>query len=225
MRMDMEKVEDTKRSACCQWQVGSLRGSLYYGMFDDVCFPRSCTSHGKVRTTFLAFIVIAFSGVFVGCSTVPKALPSTVEYVDLERYVGRWYVISHVPYFLEKGKVASYDTYSRRPDGKLVNNFTFRQGSIEAPEKTWHGIAWVTDSKSNASWKVQFVWPLAVTYKIFALDTAYRWAVVGTGDAGLLWVLARERRIDSDTYSGILEGLRAKGIDPAMLAMVPQPTE
>jgi apolipoprotein D and lipocalin family protein len=45
-------------------------------------------------------------------------------------------VISHVPYFLEKGKVATYDTYARRSDGKLVNNFTFREKSFDAPEKT-----------------------------------------------------------------------------------------
>lgn len=172
----------------------------------------------------LAPVLVALTtlGLFTGCASVPKSLPTTVAYVDLDRYLGRWYVISHVPYFLEKGKVASYDTYARRPDGKLVNNFTFRQGTVTAAEKTWHGVAWVTDTTTNATWKVQFVWPLSVTYKIFALDPDYHWAVVGTGDAGLLWVLARDRSLPSATYAAILAELRAKSIATDKLAFVPQ---
>jgi apolipoprotein D and lipocalin family protein len=169
-----------------------------------------------------ALVALTTLGLFTGCASVPKSLPPTVAYVDLDRYLGRWYVISHVPYFLEKGKVASYDTYARRPDGKLVNNFTFRQGTVTAAEKTWHGVAWVTDTTTNATWKVQFVWPLSVTYKIFVLDVDYRWAVVGTGDAGLLWVLARDRSLPPATYAAILAELRAKSIATDKLAFVPQ---
>jgi apolipoprotein D and lipocalin family protein len=179
----------------------------------------------SIARSRLILVLLAILALLTGCSSVPKSNPPTVASVDLDRYLGRWYVVSHVPYFLEKGKVASYDTYARRPDGKLVNNFTFRKGSFDAPEKTWEGVAWVTDSTTNATWKVQFLWPFSVTYKIFALDADYRWAVVGTGDAGLLWVLARERSLPSDTYAAILAELRAKSIDPSPLVFVPQPAE
>ena len=169
--------------------------------------------------------LLALTTLLVGCASSPKLPPlRTVPFVDLERYTGRWYVIANIPYFLERGKVASYDTYARRPDGKLVNDFTFRKGTVTAPEKTWHGVAWVTDTTTNATWKVQFIWPLSVTYKIFALDPDYRWAVVGTGDAGLLWVLARDRSLQPDTYAAILTELNAKSIATDKLAFVPQPT-
>ncbi|MEN9841133.1 MAG: Outer rane lipoprotein Blc precursor [Verrucomicrobiota bacterium] len=170
-----------------------------------------------------ALLGISLLSLLAGCATTPKPSLATVAHVDLDRYLGRWYVISHVPYFLEKGKVASYDTYARRPDGRLVNNFTFRPGSVTAPEKTWEGVAWVTDTITNATWKVQFLWPFSVTYKIFALDPDYTWAVVGTGDAGLLWVLARERQLAPATYAAIQHELRSRGIDPAPLVLVPQP--
>lgn len=156
-----------------------------------------------------------------GCTTMPK--PPTVAHVDLDRYMGRWFVISHVPYFLERGKVASSDYYARRPDGRLVNNFTFREGAVDGPEKTWEGVAWVTDTTTNATWKVRFVWPFAVTSKIYALDPDYRWAAVGTDDAKLLWILARERSLEPADYERALAGLRAKGIDVSGLAFVPQP--
>ncbi|MEO6875743.1 MAG: lipocalin family protein [Opitutaceae bacterium] len=143
--------------------------------------------------------------------------------MDLDRYVGRWYVISHVPYFLERGKVASYDTYGRRPDGLLTNDFTFRPGSLTASEKTWHGKAEIVDHDTNATWKVSFIWPFSVTYKIFALDPDYRWSVVGTKDAGLLWVLARERHITPELYASIVRQLQEAGIATDGLATVPQP--
>lgn len=180
-----------------------------------------------VRALLRGLVFPATLLALAGCSGFSRAKPrpATVARVDLDRYMGRWFVVSHVPYFLEKGKVASSDYYALRPDGKLVNNFTFREKTVDGPEKTWEGVAWVTDPATNATWKVQFVWPISVTYKILALDQDYRWAVVGTDDAGLLWVLARERRLDPTTYAGILAELRAKAIDTSALAFVAQPPE
>jgi apolipoprotein D and lipocalin family protein len=180
-------------------------------------FPQ--TPRSALALALLAPLAFALGG----CASAPR--PSTVAQVDLDRYMGRWYVISHVPYFLERGKVASYDTYARRPDGRLTNDFTFREKTVDGPEKTWRGVAWVTDAETNATWKVRFVWPFAVTYKIFALDPEYRWAVVGTQEADLLWLLARERQLDPALEAIAHAELRAKGIDPSRLVAVPQPTE
>lgn len=37
---------------------------------------------------------------FVGCVSAPKAPPlRTVAHVDMERYLGRWYVIANIPSF------------------------------------------------------------------------------------------------------------------------------
>jgi len=147
----------------------------------------------------------------------------TVDHVDMDRYVGRWYVIANIPYFLEKGKVASYETYAKRPDGKLVNNFTFRKDSFDAPEKTWHGSAWVVNKTTNAEWKVRFVWPFTSTYLVLELDPDYKWAVVGTPGRGLLWILARDRQLPEATYDAIIDRIRAQGYDPSVIAKVPQP--
>lgn len=147
----------------------------------------------------------------------------TVAHVDLDRYLGRWYVIANIPYFLEKGKIASFDTYAKRPDGKLDNIFTFREGSFDAPEKSWRGTAWVTNSTTNAEWKVRFLWPLTSTYLVLELDPDYRWAVVGTPSRSLLWVLARERQLSAADYAQILGLLEKQGYDRTKIVPVPQP--
>jgi apolipoprotein D and lipocalin family protein len=159
-----------------------------------------------------------------GCASTSDMPPlRTVDYVDMDRYLGRWYVIANIPYFLEKDKVASYDTYAKRADGKLVNDFTFRKGGFDAPEKTWNGVAWVVNTTTNAEWKVRFVWPFTATYLVLELDPDYRWAVVGTPGRDLLWILARERQLSDETYAAIIERIRAQGYDPAKIAKVPQP--
>ena len=163
---------------------------------------------------------------FIGCATTPSGPPlRTVDYVDLDRYMGRWYVIANIPYFLEKGKVASYDTYTRRPDGKLGNDFTFRKGNFDAPEKTWNGVGEIVNTETNAEWKIQFVWPISSTLLVLELDPDYQWAVVGTPNRSLLWILGRDRQMSDQTYQMILNKIAAQGYDPATIAKVPQPLE
>jgi apolipoprotein D and lipocalin family protein len=161
--------------------------------------------------------------VYLFMPTQIMANPKPVEYVNIDRYMGKWYVIRNIPYFLEKNKVASYDTYSLRADGKITNNFTFREKTFLSADKTWNGYAQIIDSKTNAIWKVSFLWPIYTTYVVFALDTDYTWAVVGTKDAGLLWVLSRSRKMDASVYAFICEQLHLKGISTEKLQLVPQP--
>lgn len=159
-----------------------------------------------------------------GCATAPVPV-RTVPHVDLNRYLGNWYVIANIPYLLEKGKVATYDTYSMRPDGRMNNVFTFRKGSFDAPEKSWHGVAWVVNHESNAEWRVRFLWPFYSTYLVLELDPEYRWAVVATPGHKLLWVLARQRHLDDATYAEILKRIAAQGYFLKLVTKVPQPVE
>jgi apolipoprotein D and lipocalin family protein len=173
------------------------------------------------RKFFRICLWLAAALSLTGCATPPAT--RTVAHVDLDRYLGRWYVIANVPYALERGKVASYDTYARRPDGRLDNIFTFRKGTFAAPEKSWHGVAWVVDHKSDATWHVRFIWPFYATYLVLDLDPDYQWAVVGTPQRRLIWVLARQRQLDDATYATILRRIAAAGVDTNRLVRVPQP--
>ncbi len=176
----------------------------------------------------LKFIFLTAGGAFAlgalaGCSSTAVAPLRTVEHVDLDRYLGRWNVIANIPYFLENGKVASYDTYARRPDGRLDNTFTFRKGSFDAPEQSWRGVAWVTNTTTNAEWKVRFIWPLATTYLVLELDPDYRWAVVGTPGRNLLWILARDQQMSPTDYEHVLTLIEKQGYDRTAIKPVPQP--
>ncbi len=158
----------------------------------------------------------------------PKAAPkpkpdvSTAPYVDLSRYTGRWYIIEHVPYLLEKGKVGTSDNYTLRRNGTLGVSFAFRKGSLAAPEQAWHGVARVVAPDSNAEWEVRFLWPLESDYRVIELDPGYRWAVIANHDGSLLWIMARTTALDAETARSIRGRLLARRLDVTKLEPVPQ---
>ncbi len=136
--------------------------------------------------------------------------------------MGRWYVISNVPNFLENGKVGTSDNYALRADGRLDNIYAFRKGSLDAPEKRWEGVAWVTNTTTNAEWKVRLFWPFTADYRVLELDPDYRWAVVSNHDGKMLWVLARETSLSDNVYQDIVARITRLGLDPSKLQKVPQ---
>lgn len=171
-------------------------------------------------------LLLLLVAVLSGCATHPTPMNlGTVAQVDLNRFMGQWFVIAHVPYFLEKGKVATSDVYALRPDGRIDNTFRFRKGSFDAPEQEWKGVAWVVNPQTNAEWKVQLLWPFKVGYLILELDPEYGWSVVATPDGGKLWILARTRSLPEERYRDLLARLQKRGFDPSLLAKVPQPPE
>lgn len=172
-----------------------------------------------------ALLLVLAVGLLAGCTTTPRPPLRTVPRVDLERYLGDWYVIANIPYVLENGKVATLDRYAKRPDGRMDNIFIFRKGSFDAPEQQWRGISWVYNHVTNAEWRVQFIWPFRVPYLVIDLDPDYRWAVIGHPSRNYLWVLARGRSLPDDVYAGILTRAAAQGYDPKRVAKVPQPAQ
>jgi apolipoprotein D and lipocalin family protein len=149
----------------------------------------------------------------------------TVPHVDVKRYMGDWYVIAHIPYSLEEGKVGTLDCYALRPDGRIDNIYRFRKGSLDAPLEEWKGVAWVHDTQTNAEWRVQFIWPLRMPYLVIDLDEDYQWSAIGYPSRELGWVLSRQPVLDERVYQSILSRMQAQGYDTSKFKKVPQRTE
>jgi len=174
-------------------------------------------SYFRLLLSALALLAIT------SCSSPMKHPPlRTVSHVDLQRYMGDWYVFANIPYSLEKDKVGTLDRYALRPDGKLDNIFLFRRKTLDAPLEQWKGTAWIHNTETNAEWRVQFIWPFRVPYLIIDLDKDYQWSVVGYPNRKLAWVLSRKPALDDATYQEILQRLKEQGYDPAKLQKVPQ---
>ncbi len=172
------------------------------------------------RYLTIALLFLLPLGWLGGCATSRPPLRAAAD-IELDRYLGRWYVIANIPYFAERGKVASYVEYRRRADGRIDDLYFFRKG-FDAPQQQWSGVAWVPDAADPARWRVRFVWPFTSDYVILAVAPDYRYAMVGLPSRELLWVFSREPQLDEASYRALLEIARAQGFDPAQVQRVPQ---
>ena len=149
----------------------------------------------------------------------------TVERVDLNRYMGKWYEIASFPQWFQKNCVASRATYTLRKDGKVDVLNECHDKTLDGKLRDAKGKAWVVDSKSNAKLKVRFFWPFSGDYWIIDLDADYQYAVVGHPKRKYLWILSRSTQMDSVTYGQIIERLKKQHYDVDRLKKTLQPDE
>lgn len=162
---------------------------------------------------------------FAGCAQVTGPPLDTVDYVDLDRYLGKWYEIASYPAPFQEGCVATYAEYSLREDGKIrvVNRCSDK--TPDGPERVAEGIARVVDEQTNAKLKVSFFWPFEGDYWIIDLDQDYQWAVVGEPSRRFLWILSRTPTMEDSIYQNILAGLPEKNYDSTKLVQTQQSTD
>lgn len=151
----------------------------------------------------------------------PTTLVSQAD-VDLARYMGRWWVIGHVPYFAERGKVATADIYALREDGRIENVYVYRK-AFGKPEKRMNAVATVVPGTRNTQWKIRFFGGLvSADYLILEVAPDYSWALIGQPSGKLAWVFAREQRMDDARFAELTGKLAGYGYDPGAIKRVPQ---
>lgn len=183
----------------------------------------------KTKPSFPLFLVLIATALFtVGCglSTTERLdLPPlrTVDYVDLERYLGTWYEIARFPVSFQEGCVGVTATYTLREDGRIDVLNQCREETLDGEPDSAEGLARVVDETTNAKLEVTFFLFFWGDYWIIDLDEDYAWAVVGHPDRDYLWILSRTPELDEEIYAGILDRLRDQGYETERLVPTPQP--
>ena len=116
-----------------------------------------------------------------------------VSYVDIEEFMGTWYVIASIPTFLEKGALNPIERYSLNDDGTVATEFSYstqvlednrkasrRKGSFRRTRETPFGDAvrlankadyrivfFILRQQSRSNWSKQkrFLWIMSETSK------------------------------------------------------------
>lgn len=155
-----------------------------------------------------------------GCSSAPRGTIAVVPQVDLPRFMGDWYVIAHIPTFIEKNAYDAVERYDLRPDGTIATTFTFRQGGFDGEPKRYTPTGFVRDA-THARWGMQFVWPIKAEFLIAYLDPGYTQTVIARSARDYVWIMARTPTIPEEDFQRHVERLRAWGYDTAKLRRVP----
>lgn len=158
---------------------------------------------------------------FAGCTAGPAPM-ATVDHVDLERFMGDWYVIANIPTALEKGAHNAVESYRLEDDGTVATTFTFNDGGFDGPRREYRPRGFIRDRQTNATWDMQFVWPVKAEYLVVYLDDDYRHTAIGRSKRDYVWVMSREPLMADEDYRGIIGRLEQLGYDVSRIQKVPQ---
>ena len=148
---------------------------------------------------------------------LPRAAP-----VDLNRYMGDWYVIASIPSFIERDAYDAVESYALKPDGHIQTTFRYRHGSHEAPFDTMHPVGTVKPGTGNAVWGMEFIWPIQAEYVIAYLDEGATQTIVARSARDYVWIMARTPVIPEADYQAHVARIKAMGYDIGKLRKVPQ---
>lgn len=154
---------------------------------------------------------------FIGTAWASNS-PSTVSYVDLPRYMGKWYEIARIPNTFQKSCVQDVSvSYQLLPNNQVVGINTCRKVNGEIFNLAVKGSA---QDKTNAKlvFNVTSTWlrwipMLKADYWIVDLAKDYSHAAVATADSQYLWLLSRQPKLDDGTYQLMLDRLATRGFD------------
>jgi len=168
----------------------------------------------------IAAITLALAAALAGCASYPPMPP--VAHVDLDRFMGDWYVIASIPSRPEKDAYNAIESYKLRPDGKIQTTFRYRDGSFDSELKTMHPVGTVVKDSGNAVWGMEFIWPIQAEYVIAYLEPDYGAVIVGRSKRDYVWIMARAPVIPPAQYDRLVAQVVALGYSAPDLRKVPQ---
>lgn len=144
---------------------------------------------------------------------------STVENLDVKRYMGRWYELARYDHRFERNLEHCEAYYTLEPNGKIA----VRNVGID----TKTGLLRVADGRAKAGkysgqLRVSFFLFFYSDYNILALGENYEWALVGSKSPKYLWILSRTPSLPETTIEYILAIASERGYDTDKLIWVQQ---
>ncbi|MFZ1571250.1 MAG: lipocalin family protein [Candidatus Kapaibacterium sp.] len=146
----------------------------------------------------------------------------TVPYVDLNKFIGKWYEIASYPQSFQKGCHCTTAEYTLSKDDYIIVENRCNKDSINGELSYIKGKAFIEENSGNSKLKVQFFWPFRGKYWIIELAEDYSYVVVSNPNKKYLWILSRTPKMDEQIYQGILDKLKLKQFDLSILKMTPQ---
>lgn len=146
----------------------------------------------------------------------------TVEKVELNRFMGSWYVIANIPTFIETDAHNAVEKYTLNNDGSIATEFTFKDGAKGGELKRYTPTGYVVNRQTNAEWAMQFLWPFKSEFLISYLDPDYKITIIARTKRDYVWIMARSPAISESDYQKALDFLQANGYNTLLVQRVPQ---
>lgn len=174
-----------------------------------------------MRSLAASALPLLLALLLTGCAEARTPIP-TVQSVDLQRFMGRWYVIGIIPTRFERGSHNPVETYRLDRKGNICTWYRYRPDSFDAPVKLFGSTGLVVPGTGNAEWKVRFFGLFKAQYKIGWLAEDDGQVLVVRDARDYLWYMARTPTVPESDYQAMLARAGTLGYDVDRIERVPQ---
>lgn len=171
---------------------------------------------------FIILITLVFA--LSSCTNTKNMVDTTtVNKLEIEKFLGTWYEIARFDHSFERGLVGVTATYSMRDDGMIKVLNQGYKNSLDGKLSQAIGKAKIPDSNFPGKLKVAFFWIFYADYFVMELDEEnYEWAVIGSSSPKYLWILSRKPQMDPAIYQDLIARIEKRGYDLQPLISVEQ---
>ncbi len=175
----------------------------------------------NIMTLKKLLIMTILTSLFCACASNQKPQIATVPQVDIQRFMGSWYVIAAIPTAIETESFNAIESYKLDDDGTIATTFTFNKGSLDGKVKTYNPRGFVVENSGNARWGMQFIWPIKAEYLIAHVDENYTETIIARNARDYVWIMARTPHLSDEAYQGLVQKVSDMGYDMQKLRRVP----
>lgn len=175
----------------------------------------------QTKNRIVLTALVACMLLFVSCQSPKNPLP-TVPHIDLESFMGTWYVVGYTPILVDGSAYNATEHYYLKPDGRIQTTYQFRKGGFDGQLKTFRPTGFVHNKETNSEWRMQFIWPFKAAYLILHYDEALGETIIGHPNRKYAWIMLREPEYEAATYERLLNKLIELDYDPELIKRLPQ---
>mmetsp|Transcript_26208 Transcript_26208/g.36503 ORF Transcript_26208/g.36503 Transcript_26208/m.36503 type:complete len:188 (-) Transcript_26208:270-833(-) len=151
----------------------------------------------------------------MGSGGSKQAALRTVEKVNIDKFVGKWYVVGVIPTYFEKGAYNPCENYTWDSKSKKIKvDFTYNASSLTGKPKSLKQTL-IPDGypESSGRMTVSPFWPVKVPFLVMEMSPDYTNCMIGYPTRAYLWIMSRQPAMDKKIYDSYVESAKEQGYD------------
>jgi len=153
-----------------------------------------------------------------GAAARKSALKESSAPIDIERFMGRWYVVAGIPTPLDRGAINSIEEYTWNAAKQHIDVSFRMQASPSAAQKEYIQRATISNAGTNTRWSITprlagVFLPVGFAYLVVDCDADYSSTIIGTPDRSILYVMTRTPHPDEAVVERLLDTCKRTGHD------------
>lgn len=174
------------------------------------------------NSVFTSLALLASIWLVTACASSNPPLP-TPEQVNLEKFMGAWFVHGYTPILVDKEAHNAVEHYYLNEKKRVETTYQFRDGGFDGELRSYTPKGFpVEDDASGARWKMQFIWPFKSDYVIIDVSDDYQSTIIGHPSRKYAWIMSRSRELADKAYAAQLQKLEDAGYDSSIIQRLPQ---